>query len=130
LTCRPNGSAEADYHACSIDWMLAHAILEGATEIRLCGVEQQHTAEPLSSRACVEFWAGVAVGRGIAVSSADGSTFKLAHLVYTATPYARDPTWLPWEDRTPGSRLGRLARELRAVVNGHQPARRRKERVG
>jgi hypothetical protein len=119
-----------NYHACSIDWMLAHALLEGATEIRLCGVEQQHTAEPLSSRACVEFWAGVAIGRGITVSSADGSTFKLAHLTYSQTPYAFDPTWLPWEDRTSGSMLSRQAASLRAAVAGTHQVATRKERVG
>src|SRR5205814_811495 len=111
-----------NYHACSIDWMLAHAITEGATEIRLFGVEQQHTAEPLSSRACVEFWSGFAVACGIAISSADGSTFKLAHLTYTNTPYALDPTWLPWEDRTGESRLSRGAAALRKQItgNGHR----------
>lgn len=91
------------YHACSIDWLIAYAISEGATEIRLFGVEQDHTAEPIGSRACVEFWMGFAAARGITVSSAQGSTFKLAHLCYTKTPYALDPLWLPFEDRTDGT---------------------------
>lgn len=118
-----------NYHACSIDWMLAHAIIEGATHIRLFGVEQQHTAEPLSSRACVEFWSGFAVARGIKVSSADGSTFRLAHLTYTDTPYALDPTWLPSEDRTGDSRLSRSAATLRAQVTGNGHGTPIKERV-
>lgn len=91
-----------NYHACSIDWMLAYAIHLGATDIGLYGVEQDHTSEPIGSRACVEFWAGFATARGIKVTSADGSTFKLAHLCYTKTAYAFDPAWLPWEDRTNG----------------------------
>lgn len=90
------------YHACSIDWMIALAIAEGATEIRLFGIEQDHTAEPIGSRACIEFWSGFATARGITVSSAEGSTFKLAHLCYSNTPYALDPLWLPFEDRTNG----------------------------
>ena len=88
----------ANYHACSIDWMLAYAITEGATQIALYGVEQWHTAEPMSSRACLEFWAGFATARGIKVTSAEGSTFRLAQIVYTKTPYAFDPIWLPRRD--------------------------------
>lgn len=112
------------YHACSIDWMLAYAILEGASEIGLYGVEQDHTAEPIGSRACMEFWAGFATARGIKVHSAQGSTFKLAHLVYTNTPYALDPLWLPFEDRTNGEKtyLGKVHAELARTV---EKARRR-----
>ena len=90
------------YHACSIDWMIAYAILLKTPEIGLYGVEQFHTGEPISSRACVEFWSGVAVGKGIKVSSADNTTFKILHYTITRTPYALDPTWLPFEDRTNG----------------------------
>jgi hypothetical protein len=102
------------YHACSIDWLIAYAITEGATEIGLYGVEQDHTVEPIGSRACVEFWLGFAAARGVKISSADGSTFKLAHLVRTRTPYAIDPQWLPFEDRTSGldSTLGKARADL------------------
>lgn len=92
--------AFSEYHACSIDWMIALAIAEGFKEIHLYGVEQQHTSEPISSRACIEFWAGVAIGRGLFVESHAGSTFKLAHLTFTRTPYAFDPDWRCFEDRT------------------------------
>lgn len=106
------------YHACSIDWMIAFAIVEGAQEIALYGVEQQHTAEPFGSRACMEFWSGFAVARGIKVSSVQGSTFKLAHLCYTKIPYAVDPTWLPFEDRTdPDSTISKNRRELQKAVD-------------
>ena len=113
----------ARYHACSIDWMLAYAIQLGAEEVRLFGVEQHHTAEPVSSRACLEFWAGFAEGRGIKVSSADGSTFKLATLTFHDTPYAFDPTWLPRQDDS--GHFSTLAREktrLERVVAGTQEA--------
>lgn len=109
----------AYYHACSIDWILAYAIQQGATEIGLYGIEQDHTVEPHGSRACVEFWAGFATARGIKVTSAQGSTFKLAHLCYTKVPYALDPSWLPFEDRTDGTRtmLGKAHADLRQVLD-------------
>ena len=97
----------ASYHACSIDWMLAYAITQQATEIALYGVEQDHTGEPFGSRACVEFWAGFAVARGIKVWSVDGSTFKLAHLCYTNTAYALDPEWA---ERSEERRVGKECR--------------------
>lgn len=108
------------YHACSIDWMLALAIKLGAKKIDLYGVEQEHTQEPIGSRACVEFWSGFATGKGIEVRSAAGSTFKVAHLVYTDVPYAVDPEWLPFEDRTHGGQndIGRLRDRLRRTVRG------------
>ena len=106
-----------NYHACSIDWMIAYAILLKAPEIGLYGVEQWHTSEPVSSRACVEFWSGVAIGRGIKVFSADGFTFKIAHYTITDRPYAFDPEWLPFEDRTGGT-AQRMRDGLRRVVRG------------
>lgn len=110
--------AFANYHACSIDWMIAYAITEGATDIQLVGVEQDHTAEPWGSRACVEFWSGFAVARGISVSSVDGSTFRLAQLTYTNVPYAIDPKWLTRGDTTnKRSTLAHLAKTLREEVD-------------
>lgn len=111
------------YHACSIDWMIAYAIHEGATEIGLFGVEQDHSGEPIGSRACVEFWAGYATAKGIKVTSVDGSTFKLAHLVYTSIPYALDPMWLPFEDRTSSDNsIAKNRRKLREVMEDDQVA--------
>lgn len=109
----------ADYHACSIDWMIACAIVLGAQEIALFGVEQDHTLEPHGSRACVEFWSGFAVARGIKVWSADGSTFKLAQVTYRDTAYALDPKWLPYGDETErGGAIKTKTEELARVVDG------------
>lgn len=109
----------ANYHACSIDWMIALAIAEGAKEIALYGVEQDHSAEPLGSRACVEFWSGFAVARGIKVTSIDGSTFRLAQLTFTDTPYALDPKWLTRGDNGNGhSTIKTLTSDLAATVDG------------
>jgi hypothetical protein len=56
-----------DYHMGSFDWMVAYAILRGAERIDLYGVDLGPTnaTEPLSARACLEYWLGVAEGRGI-----------------------------------------------------------------
>lgn len=76
------------YHASSFDWMLALAVLEGFSVIRL--VEANFTTfpfldgEPISARACLEYWAGVAEGRGATVQVLDGrhkgDLFKIIHL--------------------------------------------------
>lgn len=61
----PGGS----YHTSSFDWMVALAVLEGWRRIELYGCDF-HTfptvidGEPLSARPCLEFWLGVAAGRG------------------------------------------------------------------
>ena len=58
-----------DYHTSSMDWMLGLAILEGFPRILVCGVNlitfPIMNGEPISSRACMEYWVGVADGRGI-----------------------------------------------------------------
>lgn len=108
-----------DYHCCSIDWMVGLAIAEGAKEIALYGVEQLHTAEPLSSRACVEFWCGIAVGKGIKAHSTEGTTFKITTVVCENTPYALDPKWLPVQDRTSETNANAVMRQrLADTVDG------------
>lgn len=74
------------YHCSSFDWMLALALLEGFERIRLCGVAL-HTppvldTEPLSARPALEYWAGVAEGRGAVVECVGfaGHLFKTVHL--------------------------------------------------
>lgn len=56
-----------DYHAGSFDWMMALALLLGATEITCCGVMLAH-CEPRAARACLEYWIGLAEGRGVPVT--------------------------------------------------------------
>jgi hypothetical protein len=52
------------YHASTFDWMFAFAIAEGYQRIELWGVNLG-PGEPLSGRACMEYWMGVAHGKGI-----------------------------------------------------------------
>lgn len=75
------------YHTSSFDWMVALAIHEGFTTIHLHGVEFgafPYTAgEPISGRACLEFWMGVAAGRGVDIALGPqhmGDMFLTTHM--------------------------------------------------
>jgi len=82
----PNGR----YHCGTFDWLVAHAILEGVTHIRLCGVTLHPVGEPLSARACLEFWLGMAMGRGIEVEVESEDLFYTFNLVRTRWQYGFD----------------------------------------
>jgi len=74
------------YHASSMDWMLAFAIHEGFKKIILAGISVSTypvtDREPLSARAALEYWAGVAHGRGIEleVLGPKGHLFEILHM--------------------------------------------------
>src|SRR5690349_18148101 len=66
LSKQPRGH----YHASSFDWLVAYAIHEGAKIISLHGVGfalDSPREEPMSARACLEYWSGYAQGKGIDV---------------------------------------------------------------
>ena len=86
------------YHAGSFDYMLALAILLGFKEIRLTGVDFQSGGEPLSARPCLEYWLGVAMGRGITVTVEAGDVGRIFRLVRSDEQYGFDPFRLV-EDR-------------------------------
>jgi hypothetical protein len=54
------------------DWMIAHAIMEGFTEIDLFGVDNQDKAAA-EMRSSTSMWIGVALSRGIRVNTYIGS---------------------------------------------------------
>jgi hypothetical protein len=91
----------ADYHCGSFDWMVAFAIYCEATEINLHGISLcLEAGEPISSRACLEYWCGYAEGRGIKVTAAeDCDLFHFYHLVKSKLVYSYDDTPI-FEDRT------------------------------
>jgi hypothetical protein len=77
-----------EYHTSSFDWMIALAILEGFERIDLYGVEfgafPYTVGEPVSGRACLEFWTGVALGRGTQLHVApqqSGDLFMTTHIL-------------------------------------------------
>ncbi len=78
------------YHAGSFDYMLALAILEGFAEIRLVGLDFQAGGEPLSARPCLEYWIGVAEGRGIKVSIESGDVGRIFQLIRSDVQYGFD----------------------------------------
>jgi hypothetical protein len=95
---RPN------YHCGSFDWMTAFAIHLGATEISIHGVGLNlEWGEPISARACLEYWCGFAEAKGITVhTSKDCDLFYPYHLVRTNNVYGYDNFDLV-EDRTRSS---------------------------
>lgn len=90
-----------DYHAGSIDWMLAFALTLDYQHIELFGVDLGPTdaGEPISARPCLEYWCGVAAGRGVNVVSHSPSLFKIFNYQRATTPYHYDDSWRLIEDR-------------------------------
>lgn len=98
-----------DYHASSFDWMVAYAVRLGATAINIHGAQfalDSPRHEPISARACLEYWCGYAEGRGIAVREhSDCEMFLQYHLVASHSVYGYDDVTMV-ENRT-GRRLPR-----------------------
>jgi hypothetical protein len=82
------------YHASSFDWMVALAIREGFQHIALHNVHFFTAAtlngEPLSGRPCLEYWCGVAEGRGIRVTlhnDREEELFRIVHLAHRVSDF-------------------------------------------
>lgn len=56
------------YFTNTICYMIAHALLMGAKEINIYGVNQAGSHEYTEERGGVEYWIGIAVGRGVKVT--------------------------------------------------------------
>lgn len=87
-----------EYHAGSFDWMVAFAVHLGATEIDIHGCTvgtDSPRDEPISARACLEYWIGFAAGRGIRVNIAPSTDIMWQyHLVRSDTVYGYDDVQL------------------------------------
>lgn len=57
----------APYFTNTICYMIAHALMNGAKEIELFGVNQASSSEYFYEKAGVEYWLGIANGRGVKV---------------------------------------------------------------
>lgn len=91
-----------DYHAGSIDWMLSYGLLKGYRQIELFGVAlgPTDTGEPLSARACLEYWIGYAEAKGVKVKVHDPTgLFWIYNYTREKTPYHYDDTWRLIEPR-------------------------------
>lgn len=65
---RHMGFPRDDYHASSFDLMLAFALHLGMTELHVSAFQMNvPMAEPISARACMEYWIGYATARGMTV---------------------------------------------------------------
>ena len=73
------GLPRGDYQTSSISREFALAILWGAKEIGIFGVDMANDTEYAEQRPCLEYWMGVAEGRGIKVTVPD--TSDLVHSV-------------------------------------------------
>jgi hypothetical protein len=56
------------YFTNTIAYMIAYALLQGAKEIELYGVNQAGSHEYVEEKGGVEYWLGVAVGKGVKVT--------------------------------------------------------------
>lgn len=92
-----------EYHASSLDMMVAFALHLKAREIAIHGVgfHIMEAGEPISARACLEYWLGVAEGRGVKVTTAGDcpALFHQYHYVRSRSIYGFDDVHMV-EDRT------------------------------
>lgn len=83
-----------DYHASSVDWMVALAVHEGAKMIAIHGARFALDGpgdEPVSAQACLEYWCGYATGKGVQiVVGSDSELFYQYHLVRSRSVYGYD----------------------------------------
>lgn len=68
-----------DYFGSGIDYIIALAIYEGATEIHIYGVYMKGGGEYAHQKPSVEFWLGVCVGRGIYIEVHGETTLLHTH---------------------------------------------------
>lgn len=72
------GLPRGDYQTSSISWEVALAILWGAEEIAIYGVDMANDTEYAEQRPCLEYWMGIAEGRGIKVTVPKESDLTMA----------------------------------------------------
>lgn len=56
------------YFSNTISYMIAYALLEGIKEIDIYGINQASSSEYFYEKAGVEYWLGIAVGRGVKIT--------------------------------------------------------------
>lgn len=94
---RPN------YHCCVVDWMIAFALYSGVTSIGMHGIGLAlQSNQPLSAKACTEYWCGVAEGMGVKIEEkGDCELFVYLTMVKSNASYGYDKESLVlMEDRT------------------------------
>lgn len=74
--------AGRDYFACTCAYQIALALSEGATAIGMYGICFHGTREALVERPCVEWWLGLAEGRGVDVTIAHPWNYGLGRHLF------------------------------------------------
>jgi len=70
------------YFTNSISWMIAHAILEGATTIGVWGVDMAQSTEYAAQRPSCEYFLGLAAGLGVEIIIAETSDLLKTAVLY------------------------------------------------
>lgn len=94
----------ARYRAGTFDWLVAYAVWLGAKEITVHGAWlglDSARDEPISARACLEYWIGYAEGKGVRVGIFDSDVMYQYHLVRSRTVYGYDDVALVEERNIP-----------------------------
>jgi len=73
------------YFTNSISYMIAHAMLEGATEIGVYGVDMAQGGEYSAQRPSCEYFLGLAAGHGITITIAETSDLLRCAVLYGDT---------------------------------------------
>lgn len=71
-----------EYFTSTVSWMLAHAIIQGYTEITIMQIHLSHESEYFYERPCIEYWIGRAEERGIKVNIPEDSEILNGHYLY------------------------------------------------
>ena len=72
------------YFTNSISWMIAHALMEGATELHIYGVDMATGSEYAAQRPSCEYLLGIAVGMGVKVHVPKSSDLLKLSAMYGA----------------------------------------------
>lgn len=83
-----------DYFTSTPAYMMALGIKEGFEEIAIYGINLLGQDEYEYQRPCMEYWVGVAMGRGIEVFIPDGSTLCKSNFRYGYDTHHRNETFL------------------------------------
>lgn len=106
------------YFTNSISWMIAHAILEGATTIAVYGVDMAQSTEYSAQRPSCEYFLGLAAGLGIEIIIAETSD-----LLKTAVLYGESDNGLRAKLEQRSAELGSRIEQIAAEVNRLESAR-------
>ncbi len=102
------------YFTSSFSYMLSQALLEGADEIGIWGVDLVVGTEYEQQRPAAEFLLGIAIARGVRVSIAKGSALLRSSFVYGVDDDAVDPMAARFRAKAEGYR--EKIKELKSQV--------------